>query len=75
MFAVRNSVRQAVRVPTRRLAGVPGALRVGALNHVAIAVPDLPRSVGLYRDVLGARVSEPQDLPGELQAYSLRFVD
>ena len=33
------------------------------LNHVAIAVPDLPKAVALYRDVLGAEVSPPQALP------------
>jgi methylmalonyl-CoA/ethylmalonyl-CoA epimerase len=38
-------------------------LRVGELNHVAIAVPDLDASTALYRDVLGASVSSKQDLP------------
>ena len=33
------------------------------LNHVAIAVPDLARAVALYRDALGASVSDPQNLP------------
>ena len=32
------------------------------LNHVAIAVPDLNKAAAFYRDVLGAKVSEPQDL-------------
>jgi methylmalonyl-CoA/ethylmalonyl-CoA epimerase len=36
---------------------------IGKLNHVAIAVPDLPAAAALYRDVLGAKVSEPVDLP------------
>ena len=36
---------------------------IGRLNHVAIAVPDLPAAVSTYRDVLGAAVSPPQDLP------------
>ncbi|MES1915451.1 MAG: hypothetical protein MHM6MM_007394 [Cercozoa sp. M6MM] len=36
---------------------------VGRLNHVAIAVPDLEAGTALYRDVLGAKVSEPQDVP------------
>jgi methylmalonyl-CoA/ethylmalonyl-CoA epimerase len=36
---------------------------IGRLNHVAIAVPDLARGVAMYRDVLGAVVSAPQDLP------------
>lgn len=36
---------------------------VGRLNHVAIAVPDLGKAAALYRDVLGADVSEPISLP------------
>lgn len=33
------------------------------LNHVAIAVPDLAAATATYRDGLGARVSQPEDLP------------
>ena len=36
---------------------------IGRLNHVAIAVPDLAAAIDQYRDVLGARVSEPLDQP------------
>ncbi|MGC4027217.1 MAG: methylmalonyl-CoA epimerase [Mesorhizobium sp.] len=36
---------------------------LGRLNHVAIAVPDLNAASALYRDTLGARLSEPQALP------------
>jgi len=36
---------------------------IGRLNHVAIVVPDIGAASGLYRRVLGARVSEPQALP------------
>jgi len=36
---------------------------LGRLNHVAIAVPDLERASALYRETLGAEVSEPQALP------------
>ena len=36
---------------------------IGRLDHVAIAVPDLERAAATYRDLLGARISEPQDLP------------
>lgn len=36
---------------------------IGRLNHIAIAVPDLPAATALYRDVLGATVSEPLDQP------------
>jgi methylmalonyl-CoA/ethylmalonyl-CoA epimerase len=33
------------------------------LNHVAIAVPDLAAASAVYRDTLGARVTQPQALP------------
>lgn len=36
---------------------------IGRLNHIAIAVPDLAAASAVYRDTLGARVSEPLDLP------------
>lgn len=36
---------------------------IGRLNHVAIAVRDLEAATSVYRDVLGAKVSEPQAQP------------
>jgi len=36
---------------------------IGKLNHVAIAVPDLEAGTAIYRDTLGAKVSEPLALP------------
>ena len=36
---------------------------IGRLNHVAIAVPDLAAAAALYRDTLGAKVSDPVDEP------------
>ena len=36
---------------------------IGRLNHVAIVVPDLATAGAIYRDILGASVSEPADLP------------
>jgi methylmalonyl-CoA/ethylmalonyl-CoA epimerase len=36
---------------------------IGRLNHVAIAVPDLAAATAMYRDTLGARVSQPQPEP------------
>jgi len=33
------------------------------LNHLAIAVPNLDAAASIYRDTLGAKVSEPQALP------------
>ncbi|XP_052528326.1 methylmalonyl-CoA epimerase, mitochondrial [Tympanuchus pallidicinctus] len=43
---------------------IPSCLwKLGRLNHVAIAVPDLEKAQSLYKDVLGARVSETVALP------------
>lgn len=36
---------------------------IGRLNHVAIATADIEKSTAVYRDLLGAHVSEPQALP------------
>jgi methylmalonyl-CoA/ethylmalonyl-CoA epimerase len=36
---------------------------IGRLNHVAIVVPDLEAARALYRDTLGAKVSEAVDMP------------
>jgi len=36
---------------------------IGRLNHVAIAVRDLAKAAGVYRDILGADVSEPVAQP------------
>lgn len=36
---------------------------IGRLNHVAIAVPDLAQATALYRDTLGATVSDPVAQP------------
>jgi methylmalonyl-CoA/ethylmalonyl-CoA epimerase len=36
---------------------------IGRLNHVAIAVPDLAAGAALYRDMLGANVSEAVEQP------------
>lgn len=36
---------------------------IGRLNHIAIVVPDLAAAAALYRDALGAVVSEPHPLP------------
>ncbi|XP_076065990.1 methylmalonyl-CoA epimerase, mitochondrial-like [Oratosquilla oratoria] len=45
-------------------AKIPAGLwKLGSLNHVAIATPDLEKSTALYRDVLGAEVSDVLPLP------------
>jgi methylmalonyl-CoA/ethylmalonyl-CoA epimerase len=36
---------------------------LGRLNHVAIAVRDLATAAAMYRETLGAEVSQPQALP------------
>jgi len=36
---------------------------LGRLNHVAIVVPDLKVAIAIYRDLLGAAVSQPQAQP------------
>lgn len=36
---------------------------IGRLNHVAVATSDLAKAAAIYRDVLGAKVSEPLALP------------
>jgi methylmalonyl-CoA/ethylmalonyl-CoA epimerase len=37
--------------------------KLGKLNHVAIAVPDLDKATAFYRDILGAQVSEKHPQP------------
>lgn len=46
---------------------------IGRLNHVAIAVKDLGASTALYRDTLGARVS--QALPQPEHGVTVVFVE
>lgn len=46
---------------------------IGRLNHVAIVVPDLAAARTLYRDTLGAKVSEAQDFPAH--GVSVVFVE
>lgn len=46
---------------------------IGRLNHVAIAVKDLAASTTLYRDTLGARVSQP--LPQPEHGVTVVFVE
>ena len=46
---------------------------LGRLNHVALAVPDALAASRMYRDRLGARVSEPQPLPEH--GVTVVFVD
>ena len=36
---------------------------IGNLNHVAIAVPDLDAACNGYKNLLGAKLSDPMDVP------------
>ena len=38
-------------------------MMIGRLNHIAIVVDDLDAATARWRDVLGAKVSQPQPLP------------
>lgn len=46
---------------------------IGKLNHVAIAVPDLDAATKLYRDTLGAKVSDP--VPQLAHGVTVVFVE
>ncbi len=46
---------------------------IGKLNHIAIAVPDLEAAMELYRDTLGATVSDAEALPEH--GVTVVFVD
>ncbi|PZO00518.1 MAG: methylmalonyl-CoA epimerase [Hyphomicrobiales bacterium] len=46
---------------------------IGRLNHVAIAVKDLAAATALYRDTLGAKVSQP--LPQPEHGVTVVFVE
>lgn len=46
---------------------------LGRLNHVAIAVPDLAAASAVYRNTLGARLTEPQAL--QEHGVTVVFID
>jgi len=46
---------------------------IGKLNHVAIAVPNLTQAARLYRDLLGAKVSDP--VPEPAHGVTVVFVE
>lgn len=46
---------------------------IGRLNHVAIAVPDLAAAAKVYRDTLGAKVSDP--IPEPDHGVTVVFVE
>jgi methylmalonyl-CoA/ethylmalonyl-CoA epimerase len=62
-----------VSEPKPDLRGVEQDIMIGRLNHVAIAVKDLTAATALYRDTLGARVSQP--LPQPEHGVTVVFVE
>lgn len=46
---------------------------IGRLNHVAIAVPDLDQAAALYRDTLGAKISDA--MPQPKHGVTVIFID
>jgi methylmalonyl-CoA/ethylmalonyl-CoA epimerase len=41
-------------------------MKLGRLNHVGVATPDLEASIAFYRDVMGAtNITEPFDMPSQ----------
>ena len=46
---------------------------IGKLNHIAIVVPDLEAASAIYANTLGARVSDPVDVPAH--GVTTVFVD
>jgi len=57
----------------RAFAGDAPAWSLGRLNHVALAVPDIAAASAMWRDALGADVSELQALPDH--GVTVCFVD
>ncbi|XP_064524379.1 methylmalonyl-CoA epimerase, mitochondrial isoform X2 [Pseudopipra pipra] len=54
---------------------IPSCLwKLGQLNHVAIAVPDLEKAQSLYRDVLGAQVDDIKAAMTELKKKQIRIL-
>ena len=41
-------------------------MKLGRLNHIGVATPDLAASIAFYRDIMGAEdITEPFDLPDQ----------
>jgi methylmalonyl-CoA/ethylmalonyl-CoA epimerase len=49
-------------------------MKLGRLNHVGVATPDIDEAIGFWRDVMGAtEITEPFDMPA--QGVRVCFVD
>jgi methylmalonyl-CoA/ethylmalonyl-CoA epimerase len=74
--SARRAARCALRAPARNnVAALRGlaTFQLGRLNHVALAVPDIEEASAMWRDALGASVSELQALPDH--GVTVCFVD
>ncbi|KRZ12147.1 Methylmalonyl-CoA epimerase, mitochondrial, partial [Trichinella zimbabwensis] len=59
----RDDFRYLKKFSTSAVAFADDAFSLGKLNHVAIACPDLKKAADFYKNILGAEVSEPMNLP------------
>ncbi|KRZ57810.1 Methylmalonyl-CoA epimerase, mitochondrial [Trichinella nativa] len=59
----RDDFRYLKKFSTSAVAFADDAFSLGKLNHVAIACPDLKKAADFYKNILGAEVSEPVNLP------------
>ena len=74
----RHAIARVARRGSRGFASVPdidapAAWKLGRLNHVALAVPDIKAASKMWREALGASVSELQELPEH--GVTVAFVD
>ncbi|KRZ73998.1 Methylmalonyl-CoA epimerase, mitochondrial [Trichinella papuae] len=59
----RDDFRYLKKFSTSAVAFADDVFSLGKLNHVAIACPDLKKAADFYKNILGAEVSEPMNLP------------
>ncbi|KRX94882.1 Methylmalonyl-CoA epimerase, mitochondrial, partial [Trichinella pseudospiralis] len=59
----RDNFAYVKKFSTSAVAFADDAFSLGKLNHVAIACPDLRKAADFYKNILGAEVSEPMNLP------------
>ncbi|KRZ29229.1 Methylmalonyl-CoA epimerase, mitochondrial [Trichinella pseudospiralis] len=59
----RDNFAYVKKFSTSAVAFADDAFLLGKLNHVAIACPDLKKAADFYKNIMGAEVSEPMNLP------------
>lgn len=60
---IRSQSVRMIHTSTPAMCAQKRLFNVGKLNHVAIAVPDIDKTAAMYRDTLGAKVSEKHAQP------------